>query len=354
MARKIKGLYWEPATGKGKVDKVVGGRRVQQRFAAGSWQEAESTYYRLIAAEPKHVEQQRTFRAAATKYLKEATHKSLGRDAQALAKIDPWIGSLEIGAVHQGTLQPYIDHARAAGNSSGTIQRDLATVRRILTLAARLWRDANNQPWLSAPPIISAPKGNDQKKPYPLTHDEERKLLLQLPVHLAEMALFGLNTGARSSVICALKWEWEVKVPELGTFVFIVPEKHTKNGTEQLIVLNGVARSIVESKRSSGGHVFGYNGLPITRMHNKGWTRAWARAGLPLDGTTLSGPHNLRHTFAIRLRAAGVRLETIRALMHHRDGNVTTHYSRAQLPELIEAVELLVESKPKTLLRRVV
>ncbi len=52
--------------------------------------------------------------------------------------------------------------------------------------------------------------------------------------------------------------------------------------------------------------------------------------------------HNLRHTFGRRLRAAGVSNETRKALLGHADGDITTHYSAAELQELITAVESIL------------
>ena len=43
--------------------------------------------------------------------------------------------------------------------------------------------------------------------------------------------------------------------------------------------------------------------------------------------------------FGRRLRAVGVPLETRRVLLHHTNGDITTHYSSMELTELIEAVE---------------
>lgn len=65
----------------------------------------------------------------------------------------------------------------------------------------------------------------------------------------------------------------------------------------------------------------------------------------------LAGPHNLRHVFATRLRMAGVPQHTISTLLSHAAGNVTLHYSRAELRELIAAVERLEEVGSTTLLR---
>ena len=86
-------------------------------------------------------------------------------------------------------------------------------------------------------------------------------------------------------------------------------------------------------------------------MHNSAWKKAWIRAELPVGPDVLSGPHNLRHTFARRLRLAGVPLETRKALMHHIDGDITIHYSPAEVGELLNAVEKLTEVEGVTMLR---
>ena len=57
----------------------------------------------------------------------------------------------------------------------------------------------------------------------------------------------------------------------------------------------------------------------------------------------LRGVHDLRHTFGRRLRGAGVPLETRKALLGHAIGDITTHYSAAELRELLDAAERIVE-----------
>ena len=49
-----------------------------------------------------------------------------------------------------------------------------------------------------------------------------------------------------------------------------------------------------------------------------------------------------RHTFGRRLRAVGFALETRKVLLGHANGDITTHYSAAELKELIDAVEKIV------------
>ncbi len=63
------------------------------------------------------------------------------------------------------------------------------------------------------------------------------------------MVLFAVNTGTRQEEVCGLKWEWEHQIPELNTSVFIVPAELVKNGEDRLIVLNQVARSVLDEVR---------------------------------------------------------------------------------------------------------
>jgi integrase len=84
---------------------------------------------------------------------------------------------------------------------------------------------------------------------------------------------------------------------------------------------------------------------PIEKLHNTAWQSAWKKAGLPVKDDVLRGVHNLRHTFGRRLRAAGIPLETRKALIGHANGDITTHYSVAELRELLDAVERIVQRR---------
>lgn len=358
--QKLPGLYWDKTTGKGAIDKRIPGKgRVRHRFTARSWQEAEREYHSAIANAPQQEEatgallqRTRTWREAATKYLTEETKKSLEREADILKSLDPYIGDMPIDQIHDGTLQKYISERKTQGIKSGTIKREFNVVRRILNLAARSWRDFDNRPWLMVAPLIRNPDWHDSAKPYPITWEEQRKLIQAMPDYLAKMALFAASTGVRQGVICALRWEWEITVPELNTTVFLVPGENTKNGTDFVLVLNKSARSLIDMMR--GEHpdlVFTRSGKPVSHMYNSAWKRAWKAAGLPTDGGILKGPHNLRHTFARRLRVAGVSLETRKALLHHYDGDITIHYSPADIREMIEAAERVTETRVETILR---
>ncbi len=158
------------------------------------------------------------------------------------------------------------------------------------------------------------------------------------------MALFAVNTGCRAREICTLRWDWEVRVPELNTSVFIVPGEFVKNGDERLVVLNRVASSVVDGLRGKhDSHVFSYRGKPVQRMLNSAWPRARRAVGL-----SQLRVHDLKHTFGRRLRAAGVSFEDRQDRLGHRSGRITTHYSAAELSKLIDAANSVCESSGKT------
>ncbi len=352
MSKKIPGLVKRGETW--HIDKVINGCRICESTGTGDLKEAERYLAKIIddlrqvtvyGARPT-----RTFRMAATKYLNETEKRSLDRDAYCLKKLDSYIGDLNITHVHMGTLQAYIEARRTEGIKSATIARELAVLRRILTLAARTWRDEYNNPWIDTAPLIELPKWEDGAEPYPLNWEEQNRFFKLLPDYLSKMALFKVNTGLREQGVCWLRWDWEVQIPELNTSIFITPGKRVqyedgvwggeKNKEDQIVALNQVARSVIEAQRGLHPvYVFPYQDRRIGRIHNTAWKKAWINAGLPVDGSYNKGPHNLKHTFGRRLRSVGVSLETRKVLLHHKSGDITTHYSGAELSELINAVE---------------
>jgi integrase len=206
----------------------------------------------------------------------------------------------------------------------------------------------------------------------------------ELPEHLRRMALFKVNSGCREQEVCSLKWDWEVEVPELATSVFIVPGDAVKNEEDRVVVLNDVARSVIEKCRGvHPTHVFTYTPpprkakpgevveipvpRPVAKMNTTAWKAARVRAagkwekehGEPApDGFRRARVHDLKHTFGRRLRAAGVSFEDRQDLLGHKSGRITTHYSAAELSNLIAAAEKVCgdgasrKSPPITWLRR--
>lgn len=338
------------------IDKRIGGRRICQSCGTGDLEEAERYLARLIEqsrlAQVYGVRPSRTFEQAAAKFVLENQYKrSIKDDIGRLKLLMPWIGQEKLDRLHRGTLDPWIAHRRKEGVSAGTINHGLKVVRRILNLAASEWIDEYGLTWLAIAPKIRLLPDTEKRQPYPLSWEEQAKLFKELRPHLAEMALFAINTGCRDGEICHLRWDWEVKVPAFQTSVFIIPGRYVKNADDRLVVLNRLAASVVETQRGKHPtHVFSYRGQPITRMLNSAWLRAREKADLKQVRV-----HDLKHTFGRRLRAAGVSFEDRQDLLGHRSGRITTHYSAAELSRLIAAANAVCEQdseKPELVVLR--
>jgi len=338
------------------VDKRISGRRICQSTGTTQLEEAERFLARLIEESRQAtiygVRPNRAFEQAAAKFVLENQHKrSINEDIIRLKQLMPWIGDIPISRIHMGVLQPWIEHRRKQGVTVGTINHGLKVVRRILNLAASEWMDEYGMTWLQAAPKIKLLPNTNKRQPYPLSWEEQARLFKELPGYLAQMALFKVNTGCRDTEVCSLRWEWEMTIPQLNTSIFLIPGHLVKNGDERLVVLNRIARSVVEAQRGKHPtHVFHYRGKPLNHMLTSAWKRARIRVGLPLVRV-----HDLKHTFGRRLRAAGVSFEDRQDLLGHRSGRITTHYSAAELTKLIDAAESVCdrgEGKPELVVLR--
>lgn len=319
------------------INKKVNGCRISESTGSGSLKEAERYLVHRLEqirqASVYGVRPKRTFREAATKYLLENQHKaSLHVDVANIKFIDKFIGDLTLDGIHMGTLQTYIDSRRKEGVKTRTINHGLQIVRRILNLAAGEWLDEYGLTWLAVAPKIRLFSEVDRQPPYPLDQEEQARLFSELPLHLRQMALFAVNTGCRDQEVCHLQWQWETKLTGNNS-VFIIPGEFVKNRKDRLVVLNDIAYSVVNQVRGfHPKYVFTYQGNPITRMLNSAWLKARSRAELSNVRV-----HDLKHTFGRRLRAVGVSFEDRQDLLGHKSHRITTHYSQAELSNLISA-----------------
>ncbi|MCP5158039.1 MAG: hypothetical protein H6975_01285 [Gammaproteobacteria bacterium] len=69
---------------------------------------------------------------------------------------------------------------------------------------------------------------------------------------------------------------------------------------------------------------------------------AWRKARHAV-GSDTAQVHDLPYTFGMRLRAAGISLEDRQDLLGHQSRRITTHYSAAELGNLLAAAEKITE-----------
>lgn len=257
------------------------------------------------------------------------------------------------------SLRQFVEDRKKEGVKNRTVNYTLQVIRHLLKQATDDWLDKEGKGWLLKAPKIKLLPQQDSRKPYPISWEEQEILFSELPIVLKDMALFAVNTGCRSNEICKLRWEWECFIPELGTNVFMLPgwyhdeagelTKFTKTGEDRLVVLNRIAKDLVEQQRGQHGvYVFVHKDRrgekrPYTVMSTSGWKAAKRRVGL-----TQVRFHDLRHTFGRRLRAAGVSFEDRQDLLGHKSTRMTTHYSPAEIKNLLDAVNKICNRRYNT------
>jgi integrase len=316
----------------------------------------------------------RSFGEAAARYLSEFKGKpsSKRRAAAAIDSVIPYIGKLRCIEVNDEALLQFKED-RFEGRRPfkrpamvNTVNKELTQVVTIMRKAARVWQ------WIPWPPAVEHLKGAE-RQPYPLTWEEQEKLFRCLPTGWDVGAgCFLINTGCRKEEMFGLKWTDRRWIPELdikssdGTvkermYVFVLNE--TKNGQSRALVLNAIARRAVEHQRKwqmkygQSEWVFpsnhrGFRGSKV-RSAGKVWDRAWRDAGLPSGPLVKKGMHNCRHTFAHRLRAAGVPQEDRNALLGHARTNLAEHYATPDIERLLMHAEKICERKETTVLRSI-
>jgi integrase len=175
-----------------------------------------------------------------------------------------------------------------------------------------------------------------------LTPNEEKKLRLAIrskpewAEHEAEVDL-ALHTGLRrSSMYLHLLWE---NVDEKGRTLTI---PITKNGDAITLPLNADAmRALAIFKMRGDG-----NGRVVRNAQGEtlNVTAHWFPLAVRLAGIKDFRWHDLRHTFASRLRQAGVPLGNIAELLGHKGLSMTRRYAHLSISNLHEAVSRISNS----------
>ena len=301
-------------------------------------QRAEAREGRLSL--PKGRKLHLTFAAAADLYLsklKEIGGKDYVNNEQHLRlHLVPYFGKMRLDRISVFTLQKFQNHCRQKGLSDPTVNRILATYRRMARRLAQ-WKV------IPAPLPMVKLDAERNRRTYVISENEEQRLLdAALADSNSYIWLFiklGLATGLRHSEMLAARFDnfdparrrlrvktkgsrWRDQPLTRGVIAILQRERDMAEDT---------GGWIFPSKRTRSGHV---------ESMDEPFARCVTKAGMDARVVT---PHTMRHTAITRLAETGADIVTIQEFSGHETVAMVMRYAHAQDRAVDRALDKMEE-----------
>lgn len=232
-------------------------------------------------------------------------------------------GAIRATELTNADVTRYIVARRGGGISNGTINRELAILRRGLQLGSQQQPPAIHH-------VIHIPKlkENNVRKGF-VTDEQYAALLRELPERLKLILVLGYHTGSRKSELTSLRWEQI----DLAAGEIRLNAGETKNDDPRVLPIYGpmrtalaeaAARRVAEAKRLG---VFPRQWLfPDGAWHIESFRKAWAsacvRAGVP--GQLF---HDLRRSAVRNMERAGIPRSVAMKISGHKTEGIYRRYA---------------------------
>jgi integrase len=250
------------------------------------------------------------------------------------------IGGARADRIDEGVIECYVV-ARRASVGPATVNRELATLRRILRLAHE-WRDISRVPRIR---LLSGERTRD----FVLTWKQEELYLTACPQPLHDIAVLMLETGLRIGEALNLEWADVTLVPLHGSrFGYLRVREGKSKSARRIVPLTDRASSMLKERvaEQSGLLVFAnregkrYVSTSINHLHRKAFAPmvdGERRQLFPGDFVL----HSLRHTMFTRLGESGVDAFTIMRIAGHSSIVVSQRYIHPSPESMERAMETL-------------
>ncbi|HZL66486.1 MAG TPA: site-specific integrase [Candidatus Limnocylindrales bacterium] len=239
----------------------------------------------------------------------------------------PPIAGARLDHIDEGIIEGYVV-ARRASVGPATVNRELATLRRMLRLAHE-WKEINRVPKVR---LLNGERIRD----FVLSRHIEEAYLAACAQPLADIALLVLEAGLRIGEALSLPWTDVVLDPLPGSrFGYLRVRDGKSKNARRILPLTDKANEMLRNRQqiASGELVFAnregrrYLVTSINHLHQK----ARALVGLGKDFVI----HSLRHTMLTRLGESGVDAFTIMKIAGHSSITVSQRYVHPS-PEAVE------------------
>ena len=248
------------------------------------------------------------------------------------------LANANLDEVDEALIESYVQE-RAKQVSPASVNRELATLRRLLRLAQE-WNVINRVPRIHMLP-------GERNREFVLSHQPENLYLEIAPQPLRDVALLILDTGLRPGEALALQLHDVHLDPANGArFGYLHVRLYADAGKSKYarrnLSLTSRVRSMLEVRKltASSPWVFtsedGLRPLSIFTLDDQ---HARTRKLLKLGKEFVV--HSLRHTFGTRMGEAGADVFEIKRLMGHSSVTVSQRYVHPSPESLERAFERL-------------
>ncbi|MBN2001387.1 site-specific integrase, partial [candidate division KSB1 bacterium] len=248
-------------------------------------------------------------------YLSRRRHlKSRKRDELSVRILLRYFKGRSLGSILPANIEDYIAKRRENGVANGTINRELACLKRMYNLAIR-WKEANKNP-VNEVDFLKEPPGRTRF----LTPEEAGRLLECCNESLRPIVFTALNTGMRRMEILSLTWD-NVHIDSVIDPYIEIPI--SKNYKKRFVPLSTDMIELLEKLRNRHQtFVFiGMRGRPVKTVR-KPFETALRKAGIINFRF-----HDLRHTFASHFIMHGGDPLTLKEILGHSSLKMVERYA---------------------------
>jgi integrase len=262
--------------------------------------------------------------------------RSLGKLNHTIARLTAAFGGFRIGHFTSADVLQYVERRKVDGAANGTINRELAVLRRAFNLAvttASLSRDHV--------PVIQALKEGPPRAGF-FERDQFEALLRHLRPEIKPVAQMAFELGWRLREVLNLEW----RHVDLNEGIVRLDAGTTKSGEARLAYVSPALLEVLRKQKTATHKLEVQSGRTIPYVfHRRGrrilrflasWRSACVKAGVP--GKLF---HDLRRTAVRNMVRAGIPERVAMQISGHKTRSVFERYNIVSEGDLREAAQRL-------------